>query len=222
MSFYTELIDRVAAERQQFLAIPIIGDALEGRIGVETYIAFLREAYHHVKYTVPLLMACGARLPERLEWLREGVADYISEETGHEKWILDDISQCGGNSDAVRCGLPSLATDIMVAFAWDTVLRRNPVGFFGMVLVLEGTSSALATRAADALRKSTGIADGGFKYLSSHGSLDQQHMVNYKRLMDRLDDPADTQAVVHTARVMYRLYGDIFRSLSSDRNQAAA
>ncbi len=222
MSFYSELTKRVAPERQQFMAIPIIGEALEGRIGVETYIAFLREAYHHVKYTVPLLMACGARLPERLQWLREGVADYISEETGHEQWILDDIRVCGGNSDAVRRGLPSLATDIMVAFAWDTVLRRNPAGFFGMVLVLEGTSAALATRAAEALQKATGIADGGFKYLSSHGSLDQQHMEHYQRLMDRLDDPADREAVVYTARVMYRLYGDIFRSLSADRNQAAA
>jgi len=222
MPFYTELINRVAAERRQFLAIPIIGEALEGRIDTETYIAFLREAYHHVRYTVPLLMACGARLPERLEWLREAVADYITEERGHQEWILDDIRVCGGNSEAVRDGLPTQATDVMIAYAWDTVLRRNPVGFFGMVLVLEGTSAALATRAAQALQKSTGLPDNGFKYLSSHGSLDQQHMENYKRLMDNLDDPADKEAVVLTARVMYRLYGDIFRSLSADQNQAAA
>jgi hypothetical protein len=31
--------------------------------------------------------------------------------------------------------------------------------------------------------------------------------------MNRLDDPADQAAVVHTARVVYRLYGDMFRSL---------
>ena len=28
---------------------------------------FLDQAYHHVKHTVPLLMACGSRVPERLE-----------------------------------------------------------------------------------------------------------------------------------------------------------
>lgn len=222
MSFYTELISRVAAERRQFLAIPVIGEALAGRIHGETYIAFLREAYHHVKHTVPLLMACGARLPERLEWLREGVADYIGEETGHQQWILDDIGICGGNSEAVRDGLPSQATDVMVAYAWDTVSRRNPVGFFGMVLVLESTSAALATRAAEALQQSTGLPAKGFRYLTSHGSLDQQHMENFKELMDRLDDAADQDAVVRTARVIYRLYGDIFRSLPADAGQAAA
>jgi hypothetical protein len=34
--------------------------------------------------------------------------------------------------------------------------------------------------------------------------------------MDRLDQPRDQQSVVHAARMMYRLYGDIFRSLPLD------
>jgi hypothetical protein len=34
-------------------------------------------------------------------------------------------------------------------------------------------------------------------------------------LMDGLDDPDDQAAVVQVARVMYRLYGNLFRSLSS-------
>ncbi len=36
----------------------------------------------------------------------------------------------------------------MVAYVYDYIARRNPVGFFGMVHVLEGTSTALATTAA--------------------------------------------------------------------------
>jgi hypothetical protein len=31
--------------------------------------------------------------------------------------------------------------------------------------------------------------------------------------MNRLDEDDDRAAVVHTARVVYRLYGDIFRGL---------
>jgi hypothetical protein len=31
--------------------------------------------------------------------------------------------------------------------------------------------------------------------------------------MDRIDDPVDQAAIVHAARVFYRLYGDLFRSL---------
>ena len=44
-------------------------------------------------------------LPERLEWLREAIAEYIEEEIGHQEWILNDIRACGG--DAERCAMAS-------------------------------------------------------------------------------------------------------------------
>ena len=50
---------------------------LSGNITLDDYIAFLQQAYHHVKHTVPLLMAVGSKLPEDKEWLREAVAEYI-------------------------------------------------------------------------------------------------------------------------------------------------
>jgi hypothetical protein len=31
--------------------------------------------------------------------------------------------------------------------------------------------------------------------------------------MNRVDDAADQQAVIHGARMIYKLYGDIFRAL---------
>ena len=37
----------------------------------------------------------------------------------------------------------------MVAYAYDMIHRVNPIGFFGMVLVLEGTSTAAAHRQAE-------------------------------------------------------------------------
>lgn len=213
MSFYDQLCRATEAERTEFLAIPFLQDGVAGRLTLEEYIAFLTQAYHHVKHTLPLLMACGARLPERLEWLRTATAAYIEEETGHQDWILNDIRACGGDAEAVRHGAPALATELMVAYAYDTVHRRAPVGFFGMVLVLEGTSVRLATRAAEALQASLGLPKQAFSYLLSHGSLDIGHVDFYKGLMDRLRDAADRAAVIHVARVMYRLYGDIFRTL---------
>lgn len=213
MSFYDELIRATETERAEFLAIPFLQDGVAGRLTSDEYIAFLTQAYHHVKHTVPLLMACGARLPERLEWLRTAAAEYIEEEAGHQEWILNDIRACGGDAEAVRHGAPALATELMVAYAHDAVQRRAPVGFFGMVLVLEGTSVKLATRAAEALQASLGLPKQAFSYLSSHGSLDIGHVDFYKGLMDRLSDDADRAAVIHVARVMYRLYGDVFRTL---------
>ncbi len=213
MTFFHTLQDRTAAERDHLLTAPVLQLAVDGKLSLETYIAFLTQAYHHVKHTVPLLMACGARLPERLEWLRSAIAEYIEEELGHQEWILNDLAACGADPEAVRHGQPALPTELMVAYVYDRIARHNPVSFFGMVNVLEGTSIALATRAASAIRGSLELPPTAFSYLNSHGSLDLEHMRFFEDLMNRLDADEDREAVVHTARVVYRLYGDMFRSL---------
>ena len=215
MSFFDTLQEATQRERQELFSLPIIRQALAGQVSLESYRAFLTQAYYHVRHTVPLLMACGARLPIRLEWLRGAVCEYIDEEYGHEQWILNDISACGGDADAVREGRPELPIELMVSFLYDLIARDNPVGLFGMVNVLEGTSIALATHAADSIREHLELPATAFSYLSSHGSLDVAHMQTYRRLMDRLEDPADQAAVIHASKVVYKLYADMFRALPS-------
>lgn len=222
MNFYNQLQAATETERQAFLGIPVIQQTLNGVVALDSYLAFLGHAYHHVKHTVPLLMACGGRLPEKLNWLRTAVAEYIAEEIGHEEWILNDINASGGNADAVRNSKPAMATELMVAYAYDTIQRNNPVGFFGMVFVLEGTSIALATRAAEVTRTALGLPRKAFSYLESHGALDQQHMQFFEKLMNRITTAGDQQAVIHAARVFYQLYGNIFRSLPVITDTAAA
>lgn len=212
MTFYEELAELTAKDRDYLLTSPIIQDALQGQISVPQYAAFLKEAYFHVKQTVPLLMACGARLGDDKEWLRKAVAHYISDEYGHEQWILSDIAHCGSDRDAVRKGKPSQATELMVSYAFDTIQRGNPVGFFGMVFVLEGTSVALATQAAEKIRATLGLPVEAFSYLLSHGDIDQTHVQFLENLLERMG-PDDREVVVHCARRFFWLYAQIFRTL---------
>ena len=213
MNFFATLQAETATERQALFEVPIIRAALSGDVALESYLAFLGQAYHHVRHTAPLMMACGARLPARLEWLRGAVCEYIEEEYGHDQWILNDIAACGGDAEAVRASRPELPIELMVAYLYDFIARDNPVGLFGMVNVLEGTSIALATQAAGAIRGHLSLPATAFSYLDSHGSLDQEHMATYRQLMDRLDDPADQAAVIRVSKVIYRLYADMFRAL---------
>ena len=80
--------------------------------------------------------------------------------------------------------------------------------------VLEGTSNALAARAARALASALALPKGAFSYLTSHGELDREHVRFFELVVNELP-PRDQDAVVHVARRVYRLYGDIFRSLPS-------
>lgn len=222
MNFFSTLQTATATERKHLFSTPIITRALAGEITLAEYAAFLGQAYHHVKHTVPLLMATGSRLPQEREWLRQAVAEYIDEEIGHEQWILNDIAACGYDRERARSSQPSPATELMVAYAYDTIQRINPVGFFGMVQVLEGTSIALATRAADQIQQSLDLPDEAFSYLRSHGTLDLEHIKFFENLMNRIDDPAEQQPIIHCARMFYRLYGDIFRTLSAQQSDVFA
>ena len=80
MPFHEELQRRTAAERAELLSVPAIANCLAGRVTRARYVAFLRQAYHHVKHTVPLLMACGSRFGEERAPLRAAMAQYIAEE----------------------------------------------------------------------------------------------------------------------------------------------
>ncbi len=215
MTFQQELELRTAADRTWLVTAPVIQQALAGRISKDLYVAFLTQAYHHVRHTVPLMMAAGSRLAASHPWLLPEIAHYIEEELGHDEWILNDIEHAGGDRTAAARSLPATATDAMVGFAYDVVSRRNPIGFFGMVHVLEGTSVALALRAAERIQQSLDLPPRAMTYLRSHGELDQQHVHHLASILNRLEHEADREAVVTNARTFYWLYGNVFRTLEA-------
>lgn len=215
MSFFESLQLQTQCEREQLLQAPMIKKALAGDMSLDEYVAFLTQAYHHVKHTVPLLMAVGARLPETKEWLRNAVAEYIDEELGHQEWILNDIAACGYDKEVARNSRPNIATELMVSYAYDKIHRVNPLGFFGMVHVLEGTSISTADNAADTIRRSLSLPKNAFSYLYSHGGLDIEHVKFFQGLMNQITCPHEQEEIVHSAKVFYQLYGDIFLTLTA-------
>jgi hypothetical protein len=110
----------------------------------------------------------------------------------------------------------------MVAYAYDTVTRGHPAGFFGMVYVLEGTSAALALQAADRIQGALGLPTNAFSYLRSHGRLDQEHVGDLEQILGRLTDSAEQEAVIRCARGIFWLYGQMFRGLEEVERTLAA
>ena len=215
-NFFNTLKEQTKQEQDYLLAAPIIERVFKGEASLEEYASFLAQAYHHVKHTVPLMMSVGARLNDQQEWLREAIAEYIEEEIGHQEWVLNDIATCGFDKETVRHSDPQFATEMMVAYAYDSIARKNPLSFFGMVHVLEGTSIALADGAATNIASAVGLPKKAFSYLTSHGALDIEHVKFFEDLMNKITNEADQQAIIHGAKCFYRLYGNIFRCLDDE------
>jgi pyrroloquinoline quinone (PQQ) biosynthesis protein C len=216
MSFYERLIAETSREREAFLTLPLVQRTIQKGASRALYIDFLTTAYHHVKHTFPLLALAASRTSDAR--YQDALVEYMKEERGHEKWVLDDIRAVGGNEEAVRYGAPRAACQIMVGYAYYAIEHISPYTFLGSVHVLEGMSMLLADRVANALATSLGVSgDKGFSYLRTHGSIDVEHAAFFRRLVDSFGDAATQQIVIDNARIFYRLYGAIFRDLDEQQ-----
>ncbi len=213
MKFYDRLVEETELYRRELYTVPQLADALQGNISRETYIAYLTQAYHHVSHTVPFLMSMGSRLPAEKFWLHRSIGEYIREELGHEEWILKDIAAAGGDAKAVKASKPHLETQMLVAYNYDYIQRKNPVGFLGMVFMLESTSVQIASRAADTIMTTLALPKEAFTYLVSHGALDVGHMDFFAALIDRVTDTADQHAIIEVAQNTFRLFAGVLRSI---------
>jgi pyrroloquinoline quinone (PQQ) biosynthesis protein C len=221
--FFDRLVAETREEQARFAMTPQLLAGLTGQISRNDYIAYLTQAYHHVRHTVPLMREARSALVDRgNQLLVDALDDYIEEETGHEEWILDDIEAAGGDRAAAAASEPAPATQAMVNCAYDAVRAGNPAALFGMVFVLEGTSVAMATNGAAAVQQRLLLPKTAFRYLNSHGSLDQDHMKFFENLMNRIEDPVDQQAIMAMAKDMFRLFGGMFGSIELEGTRHAA
>ncbi|MFM2481989.1 TenA family transcriptional regulator [Celerinatantimonas sp. YJH-8] len=215
--FFTILKQETQKAREQMLQAPILAACQQGLINKESYRQFLTQAYHHVKHTVPLLMACGGRLSEEYEWLRQAIGEYIEEESGHHEWILDDIAALGANAQMVRDnqgeGRVGWPIELMVAYLYHQIDRHNPLALFGMVWVLEGTSVSIGGNMAELIRHRLDLPEAAMSYLTSHSTLDQEHIQLFERLMNRVESPLDQQVIIDSANRVFHLYGEMLRQL---------
>jgi hypothetical protein len=97
--------------------------------------------------------------------------------------------------------------------------RRNAVGIFGMVQVLEGTSASLAPMVANIVQEHLALPDSAMTYLTTHGELDQSHLDHFRSVMDKVEDSVDRSDIVTVANRVYRIYGDIYRDIPAEASR---
>ena len=224
MNFFDQMETGTSDAREHFIRIPVISRTLAEGVPMDLYVSYLGQAYHHVRHTCPLLKAALERCgPDDLA-LADALREYIREEEGHEAWILDDIRDLVGPA-AVACtvgyeGDPPVRA--LVGFMYDAIARRGPYAMLGMVHVLEGISVQLAEKAAAAIAGRIGEApDKGFRYMISHGSLDQEHVVFFRNLVNGIADPAAQALIIDTANMVYYLWGRMFEELDRTKEDVS-
>lgn len=213
MTFFNQLKQATAKEQQALYSAKVFAAVETGNINKENYIHFLTQAYHHVKHTVPLLMLCGSKLPLEYEWLRKAIVEYIDEEYGHEQWILNDIEALGGDREAIINSRPDRNIQLMVSYLYDAINREHPAALLGMVFMLEGTSTQVATSMAHKIKQILSLPNNAFSYLLSHGELDIEHFGFFESLVNQIDNVKHQQLIIESAQTCFDLYTSMLNNI---------
>lgn len=216
MTFFQRLITETEAERLDFQSIGLIQHAVEKGVTRALYAKYLEQAYHHVRFTVPLLELARDKCGASDTAYSAALTEYIAEESGHDEWILDDIKALGVDAEAVRHGRGGFACRMMIGYAHYAIEHINPYALLGMVHVLEGMSVDLADKAAGAIASSFGDnPPNAFSYLTSHGALDTEHVQFFEELVNGIDNAALEDTIISAAKDFYVLFGNMFRELEA-------
>ena len=215
MSFYDRLIAETEKERIDFTSIPLIREAVRSGASRELYLDFLTQAYHHVKHTFPLLAFAAARTTD--EAYQDALVEYMEEERGHEKWILNDIEAMGGNAAAVRDGdaghrLPGDGGLHLLCDRMGEPLRhaRQRARARGHVdpARRQGRRRHPALARPVAARTASPISARTGRSTSSTSP-------SSRRWSNGIPTPTTQQIVIDASKVFYRLYGDIYHELAT-------
>lgn len=212
MSFFITLIELTDSSRRELEDVPKVHSMIHKGLEIAEYRAFLHDLYHVVWHFCPVMAAAVARCDDRFRDVRYELFERIEEEKGHESWVLEDIEAVGGDVRAVRAKPPSVPVQAMIAFNYYSAERVHPCSVLGMLYMLEVVSSVYGGRVSDSIARAIGrsVDGGGFKFLSSHATMDVDHMAKLNRLVKTIEDPAAQDSIVNSTRVNFYQFSRMF------------
>lgn len=212
MSFFITLVENSDASRRAIENLPRVHSMMHKGLTLAEYRAFLRDLYHIVWHFCPVMAVAAARCDDRLRGVRYELYERIEEEKGHETWVLEDIAAVGGDPQGANLAVPSAPVQAMIGFNYYAAERVHPCAVLGMLYVLEVVASVYGGKVADSIARAIGrkATAGGFRFLSSHATMDADHMAKLNVLLKTIDDPAAQAAIINSTRVNFHQFGQLF------------
>jgi pyrroloquinoline quinone (PQQ) biosynthesis protein C len=213
MSFFITLIESSDEQRRAIERQPRVHAMIHKGLTLLEYRAFLRDLYHIVWHFCPVMKVAVERCGDvSLKAVRADLLERIEEETGHDAWVIEDIAAVGGDPERARTGAPSVPVQAMIGFNYYAAERVHPCSVLGMLYVLEVIASVYGGKVAEAIARANGreASSGGFRFLSSHATMDADHMAKLNVLLKTIEDPAAQAAVINSTRVNFHQFSQLF------------
>jgi pyrroloquinoline quinone (PQQ) biosynthesis protein C len=212
MSFFITLIELTDSSRRDLETIPKMHSMIHHGLTLAEYRAFLHDLYYIVWHFCPIMATAASRCGDDFRGVRYELYERIEEERNHETWVLEDIEAVGGDVPRTIANPPSAPAQAMIAFNYFSAERVHPCSVLGMLYALEVIASVYAGRVSESIARSIGrdVSSGGFKFLSSHSTMDQDHVASLNRLIKTIQDTPAQESIVNSTRVNFYQFGRMF------------
>jgi pyrroloquinoline quinone (PQQ) biosynthesis protein C len=214
LPFFADLISRTDEARRDFETNPVVLDAVAHGMSVERYRKLLLELYHVVWHFNPVCAAAASRVPDAQRQVRYFLYEHMHEESGHEGWVLNDLEAVGVAPATTRAHEPSIHTLALTGYNHWSADRRHPCSVLGMMYALEVIASVYGGTFSSAIRDSLLLdGDRGVSFISSHATMDAEHMVALRKVLNTLTDEPAREAIVESTLVNFHHITRVFEAV---------
>lgn len=212
--FFSDLVIRTDEARRAFETNPVVLDAVANGMPVGRYRKFLLELYHLVWHFNPVTAAAASRIADTHRQIRYHLYEHMVEESGHEEWVMNDLDAIGVTPNDTRGHTPSADTLALCGYNYWMADRGHPCSVLGMIYALEVIASVYGGPFASAIKESLLLeGERGVSFISSHATMDTEHMASLRTVLNTLTDDAARDAIVESTMVNFHHFTRIFESV---------
>jgi len=214
LPFFADLVVRTDEARRAFETHPKVLAAVADGMPLARYRALLLELYSVVWHFNPVCAAAASRIADTHQQVRYHLYEHMHEEMGHEQWVMNDLEAVGVDPDVVRVHPPAPDTLALNGYNYWAADRRHPCSVLGMMYVLEVIASVYGGSFSDAIRESLLLeGERGVSFISSHATMDAEHMAELRTILNTITDDAARDAIVESTIVNFHHFTRIVESL---------
>lgn len=214
LPFFADLVLRTDEARRDFETHPVVLDAVANGMSIERYRKLLLELYHVVWHFNPVCAAAASRVSDTQRQVRYFLYEHMHEESGHEEWVMNDLDAVGVPATDTRGYQPSVHVLALTGYNYWSADRRHPCSVLGMMYALEVIASVYGGTFSSAIRDSLLLeGERGVSFISSHATMDAEHMVALRKILNTITDEAAREAIVESTVLNFHHITRVFEAV---------
>jgi pyrroloquinoline quinone (PQQ) biosynthesis protein C len=214
LPFFADLVTRTDEARRAFESNSKVLEIVANGLPLERYRKLLLELYHVVWHFNPVCAAAASRVGDDQKQVRHFLYDHMNEEKGHEEWVVADLDAVGVKASEVKDYKPTEHMLALNGYNYWAADRRHPCSVLGMLYALEVIASVyggpLTTSISDSLLLQ---GDRGISFISSHATLDAEHMADLRVILNTLTDDASKDAIIESTVFNFHQFGRVLEAV---------